>query len=96
MTYAILRTFGKQDFKTKCIGLMPGWRQDTRSIRTSRLEIGLNQPFGRLRVIRAKFVEFTIEEDNCELPAKSLFNLMMEAASNNGGSITFYFSLPQS
>ena len=47
------------------------------------VKIGLNQPFGKLRVTGANFVEFTIED--CELAAErsAIRTLMMEAASNH-------------
>lgn len=33
---------------------------------TNFVDICLNQPFGKLRVIGANFVEFTIEGDDCD------------------------------
>ena len=44
------------------------------------VEIGLNQPFGKVRGIGTNFVQFTIviEEDDRELPAKRrAFTLML-------------------
>ena len=43
------------------------------------VDIGLNQPYGKLPV---NFVDFTIEEDNFELPAKrSAFTLIVRSVS---------------